>query len=69
MECFNSHLESRLKSIHFEDFEHAKLWLNGYVLKRRHTRYTSCKGKFRKFNGIKPIELSKKKDAVLIDVF
>jgi len=70
MECFNSHLESRLKSIHkFEDFEHAKLWLNGYVLKRRHTKYTNCKGKFVIFNGKRPIENSKKKDAVLIDVF
>jgi transposase-like protein len=70
MECFNSHLESRLKSLHkFEDFEHARLWLNGYVMKRRHTKFTNCKGKFVIFNGKRPIENSKKKDANLCGFF
>jgi hypothetical protein len=34
IESFNSHLEARLKPLHrFRSFNHAKLWLNGYVLK------------------------------------
>lgn len=70
IESFNSHLESRLKSIHkFESFKHAELWLNGYILKRRHTKFTSCKGKFTPFNGKSPIDFTKKKDAVLCAYF
>lgn len=68
--CFNSHLESRLKSIHkFEDFTHAKLWMNGYVLKRRFTPYSSCKGKFKRFNGSKPIDHSRNLSIDLMQVF
>lgn len=70
MECFNSHLESRLKSIHgFEDYRHARLWLNGYLLKRRYTKFTSCKDNFRKFNGKRPIDQTKKSDVVIPTLF
>ena len=70
MEYFNFHLESRLKSIHkFEDFEHARLWMNGYILKRRFTPYSSCKGKFKPFNGSKPIDHSRNLNVELMQVF
>lgn len=52
IECFNSHLNIRLKSIKgFESFQHADLWLNGYFIKRRLTPFTDCTGKFNYLNG------------------
>lgn len=36
IESFNSHFESRFKSIKgFESFKHANLWVNAYILRRR----------------------------------
>lgn len=53
IECFNSHLQGRLKTIKgFESFHHADVWLNGYFLKRRTRKFTDCTGKFRGLNGI-----------------
>jgi hypothetical protein len=61
MEGLNSHLEARLVSLRsFQSINHAKLWLNGYVLKRRFTKYTDCKGKFKRINGKRGIDLTKK---------
>ena len=52
IECFNSHLQGRLKTIKgFETFKHADLWLNGFFLRRRTKKFTDCKGKFKKLNG------------------
>jgi transposase-like protein len=52
IECFNSHLQGRLKTIKgFENFHHANIWLNGYFLKRRTRKFTDCTGKFRGLNG------------------
>lgn len=52
IEGMNGHLEQRLKSIcSFQSVAHAKLWMNGYVLKRRMTKFTDCRGKFRYLNG------------------
>jgi len=52
IEAFNSHLQARLSSIgSFQDFTHAKLWLNAYFLKRRQTKFTDCSRKFRRLNG------------------
>lgn len=66
IEGFNSHLEARLFSLRkFEDEEHAKLWMNGYILKRRYTKFTSCKGRFEKYNGHMPLEQTVKKEAKL----
>jgi len=59
IECFNSHLEARLFSIKgFESMEHARLWLNGYVIKRRFTKFKDCTGKFKSLNGKTPLQLS-----------
>jgi len=70
MECFNSHLEARLTPLKgFNSFEDAKLWLNGYILKRRFTPFTSCGRKFRHLNGKKSIELTKKKEIILPTLF
>lgn len=63
IECFNSHLQGRLKTIKgFESFKHADLWLNGYFLRRRYKRFTSCVGKFRRLNGHNSLSISKKPD-------
>lgn len=57
IECFNSHLQGRLKTIKgFEDFKHADLWLNGYFIRRRLTPFTDCMGKFKHLNGKCSIE-------------
>jgi transposase-like protein len=66
IEGFNAHLEQRLKHIScFNSFEHAKLWLNGYVLKRRTTKLTDCKARFRFLNGKIPLNMTKKVDVDL----
>lgn len=63
IEGLNSHLESRLQGIRsFQTVSHAKLWINGYVLKRRSTRFTDCRGKFRVLNGKSGVEMTKKPD-------
>lgn len=63
IECFNSHLQGRLKTIKgFESFKHADLWLNAYFLRRRMKRFTSCEGKFRGLNGYSSLQKSKKAD-------
>lgn len=61
IEGLNSHLETRLQGIRsFQTVSYAKLWLNGYVLKRRLTKYTDCQGKFKDLNGKYGAELTKK---------
>ena len=61
IEGLNSHLQGRLKSLRsFENVKYAKLWLNGYVLKRRYTKWTDCRGKFKKLNGKRGVDQTKK---------
>lgn len=61
IEGLNSHLESRLVGLRsFQNHTYAKLWLNAYVLKRRYTKWTDCKGKFKKLNGKTGVEMTKK---------
>lgn len=51
-EAYNSHLKARLKSIKgFKTPRSARLWLNGYIVKRRLSDFTSCGKKFRHLNG------------------
>lgn len=70
IEGFNSHLEARLQSLRsFQSTEHARLWLNGYVLKRRFTKWTDCEGKFKKLNGKRGVELTQKLNLVLPTYF
>lgn len=61
IEGLNSHLEIRLKKLcSFQSISHAKLWMNGYVLRKRYTLYTDCRGKFRSLNGKSGVQLTKK---------
>ncbi len=61
IEGMNGHLEQRLKSIcSFQSVTYAKLWLNGYILKRRFTKFTDCKRRFRYLNGKRGVEMTKK---------
>jgi len=61
IEGINSHLETRLFGLRsFQSITHARLWFNGYVLKRRLTKFTDCRGKFRSLNGKCGVELTKK---------
>jgi hypothetical protein len=70
IECFNSHLEARIKALHhFNSFEHAKLWLNRYTLRRRFTKFTDCKGKFKHLNGEISLNMSRKPDVDLPRLF
>lgn len=70
IECFNSHLTGRLKTVKgFESFKHADLWLNGYFLRRRTKKFTGCSGKFRSLNGFTSLEKSKKSDVDLPTFF
>ena len=57
IEAYNSHLQGRLKSLKsFGNYHHARNWLNGYILKRRLTLFTDCRGKFKKLNGTSSLE-------------
>lgn len=59
IECFNSHLQGRLKTIKgFEFFTHADAWLNGYFFKRRVTKFTDCEKQFKALNGKCSLELT-----------
>lgn len=61
IEGLNSHLEARLFSLRsFQSLSHAKLWFNGYILKRRFTKFTDCKGKFKNLNGKTGVHMTRK---------
>ena len=52
IEVYNSHLKGRLKSIKgFKSLTSAKLWINGYIVKRRLSNFTSCGKGFKHLNG------------------
>jgi len=70
MEGLNSHLESRLAGLcSFQSLSYARLWFNGYVLKRRFTPFTDCRGKFRSLNGKRGVDLTKKPGVDLPSLF
>lgn len=70
IECFNSHLQGRLKTIKgFETFKHADIWLNGYFLRRRTKKFTDCTGKFKILNGKTSLDRAKIQNIVLPTYF
>lgn len=70
IECFNSHLQGRLKTIKgFESFSHADHWLNGYFIRRREKKFTGCEGKFRGLNGYNSLQKSKKSEVDIPSFF
>lgn len=57
MEGYNSQLELRLNSIKgFESVEIAKNYINAWIIKRRFSKFTDCKNKFKNLNGKTPLE-------------
>jgi len=59
IELFNSHFNSRLKSLKgFKTKEHAQLWLNALLLRRRTKSFTDCDTKFKHLNGKCSLQLS-----------
>lgn len=69
IECFNSHLEGRLKTIKgFESFQTADNWLNAYFLKRRLTKFTDCAKQFKFLNGHCALEKTLKDPAKIHEV-
>lgn len=61
IEGLNGHLEARLFSLRsFQSVSHARLWFNGYILKRRFTKFTDCRGKFKPLNGKTGVDMTKK---------
>jgi hypothetical protein len=70
IEGMNSHIEARLHSLrYFQSVAHARLWFNGFILKRRFTKYTDCKGKFKYMNGKTGVEMTKKEEVILPILF
>lgn len=61
IEGLNGHLESRLQALRsFQTIKYARLWLNGYILKRRFTKFTDCRGKFKYLVGKTGVGMTKK---------
>ena len=59
IECFNSHLEGRLKTIKgFKSFESADIWLNSYFIRRRLKPFTDCTKKFKHLNNKRSLEIT-----------
>lgn len=70
IELFNSHFNARLKSLKgFKTKEHALLWLNGLLLRRRTKPFTDCSPKFKHLNGKSSLQMSIKKQASWPDIF
>jgi len=70
IEGFNSHLEGRLQKLRsFQTVEYARLWFNGYILKRRYTKFTDCSLKFRYLNGKTGVMMTKKERVNLPPLF
>ncbi len=66
IEGLNGHLEGRLQKLRsFQTIEHARLWFNGYILKRRFTKFTDCRGKFRYLRGKTGVQMTKKERVTL----
>jgi len=61
IEGLNGHIEARLQSLRsFQTIEYARLWFNGYILKRRFSKFTDCRGKFRFMKGKSGLMMTKK---------
>lgn len=64
IELFNSHFNARLKSLKgFKTKQHAELWLNGLLIRRRTKPFTDCGTKFKYLNGKSSLQMSIKKQA------
>ena len=69
IESYNSHLEGRLGTIKgFQSFDSARIWFNGYLIRRRTLNFTDCEGKFKYLNKHCSLESTIKKQAVWPEV-
>lgn len=70
IESYNKQLNGRLKTIQgFESFQTAERWLSAWMLRRRLTPFTDCRGKFRKLNGTHSLELTRRGGVKIPDFF
>lgn len=61
IELFNSHFNARLRALKgFKTEQHALLWLNGLMLRRRTKTFTDCGPKFKHLNGKCSLQVSLK---------
>lgn len=61
IELFNSHFNARLKTLKgFKTEQHALLWLNGLLIRRRTKPFTDCGPKFKHLNGKCSLQISLK---------
>lgn len=52
IESYNKQLNGRLKTIQgFQSFQTAERWLSAWILARRLTPFTDCRGRFKRLNG------------------
>lgn len=69
IELFNSHFSARLRAIKgFKTREHAALWLNGLLIRRRTKPFTDCGPRFKHLNGKSSLQMSIKKQADWPDI-
>ena len=70
IELFNSHLQSRLKSIKgFKSFASAERFLNAWMIRRRTRPFTDCEGKFKRLNHKCSLEMTIKKQASWPEIY
>lgn len=70
IEGMNGHMESRLQALRsFQTVGHARLWWNGFILRRRFTPFTDCRGKFRFLRGKTGVEMTKKQGVAVRSYF
>jgi len=64
IECYNSHLQGRLKTIKgFQTFKSAERFLNAWMIRRRTKPFTDCAHPFKHLNGKTSLQMSMKKQA------
>ena len=57
IESYNKQLNGRLKTIQgFRSFQSAERWLSAWILARRLTPFTDCRGRFKRLNGTSSLE-------------
>ncbi|MBI3332144.1 transposase [Candidatus Peregrinibacteria bacterium] len=70
IESFNKQINGRLKTIQgFQSFQSAERWLSAWILCRRMTPFTDCRGKFRQLNGTYSLEKTRMKKFKLPKLF
>ena len=70
IESMNKQIQGRLKTINgFKSFHSAERWLSAWILRRRMTPFTDCRGRFKKLNGTSSIENTRRGGVKLPDFF